>query len=115
MSAELNARYVVASRDAQRDARGERASSYTTKFEVWGEPMREGAVGADSELGGIRSEATFRLRVRWRPNWWTAFVVGDRLTDRETGQVAYLSAPPTVIGNKERLQLIVTQSPVPST
>lgn len=76
--------------------------------------MREGAVSANSENGAVRSEALFRLRVRWRPQWWTAYLVGDQLTDHETGQVVYVAAPPTVVGNKEFLQLVLTQSPVPS-
>src|SRR5262245_18980026 len=109
----LRNRYDVASRDAARYSRGERSSVYTKKFTTWGEPMREGSVSANSELGSIRSEATFRLRVRWRPQWWTEFLVGDRLVDRKTGVISYIAAPPTEIGNRQWLQLVISQSPVP--
>lgn len=106
----IRRRYSVRSRSETRDARGERAATYTEKFKVWGEVPRENAGRITDDAGMRSSEGSMRMRVRYR----SGFAAGDQLVDVSSGQTMYVQHFFPVDQLRMWMQLILSESPVPS-
>lgn len=108
---DLRIRYSVRGRDSARSAIGERAQTYTEKFVTWGEMPREAIGQVADDPNFRRSGATYRLRFRYR----TEFAIGDQLVEVSTGRTLYITSASPADLSRQYLQVVASESPVPST
>jgi head-tail adaptor len=105
---QLRARYSVRGRSTTRNSLGEREDVYTEKFAAWGEIPREGAMDVVEDPTFRRSDATWRLRFRYR----TDFAIGDQLVDQSTQKTLYVTGVFPLDALRQWCQVTASESPV---
>lgn len=105
---DLRVRYSVRVRSETRSTIGERSVAYVEKFQAWGEMPREGIGQVADDPSFRRSEASYRLRFRYRPG----FAIGDQLVDLSSGRTLYVTSASPADRLRQYVQISASESPV---